>query len=101
VSDKRVWWIASGEDAYWDAEFHRATCDWVSSLGLDPDWLLPDAEVWERDDGVFEFHAEQIVRDESGKPKIDPSDRDHLLTISVNLSVRKNSWPARPTEATV
>jgi hypothetical protein len=70
-------------------------------LGLDPNWLLPEAEVWERDDGVFELCAEQMVRDESGKPKFDPNDPDRLLTISVNLSVQKNSWPARPTEATV
>jgi len=99
MTEQRVWWIDSGEDA--EREFHRATCEWVAGLGLSPDWLLPYAEVCERDDGVFEFRAEQIVPDASGKPQFDPNHPHKIRTVSVAISVQRDSWPARPTEATV
>jgi hypothetical protein len=98
MSEQRVWWIGYGDDSY--REFHTATLEWVTSLGTDPNWLAPEAEVVERD-GVFEFHAEQLVRDESGKPQYDPDNPDSLLTTPVAIPVTEGSWPARPAEANV
>ena len=92
MSEQRVWWIGLGDDQ--SRDFHEATLTWVRGLGLVPEDLLPEAEVIERD-GTFEFHADQVVRDEAGKPQRAFGGAG-LLTRSVVLQVKPNTWPTMP-----
>jgi hypothetical protein len=93
------WWIESGDDQL--GEFYRQTLEWVTSLGLDPARLAPQAAVLYHN-GAYELHVDEIGRDESsGQDRWDPLDHDNLLRFRRIVPVAEGSWPVRPVEAVV
>jgi hypothetical protein len=83
-----------------DTEFHAAVMDWMRSLGLDPNRLLPALGVcpWQ---GKFELHVDEMVADTRPDRRAD-SRCDPLLAEASIMTQRRiihvelDSWPARP-----
>lgn len=89
-----VWWCEEGDDQR--AAFHRATLEWVRSLGLEPDWLKPCAAVM-RGVGGYELHVDEVVREPGGRlPRWDPLKPDEFLSVRRIVPVESGSWPAMP-----
>lgn len=81
-------------------EFHGAVMEWMRSLGLDPDRLLPALGVcpWQ---GRYELHVDEVVAASEGVDRCDPLDRHKLLTQRRIVRVEEGSWPSRPVEVAV
>lgn len=76
-----------------DPTLRSRLVEWVRSLGLDPDELLPDAVIV-MGMGEYELHVSQIVRKEDGSRWVDEA-RLELVSKPVVVGLGQNkSWPA-------
>lgn len=98
------WWAdfrsSSGLPEGWitdetGTEFHAAVMDWMRSLGLDPNRILPAVGVcpWQ---GQYELHVDEVVSAGPGRDRSDPLDQNRVLTRRRIVHVEVDTWPVRP-----